>query len=123
MVVDTNIFIEHLRAKDKTKTTLFSIQDNVYILISVITLFELYIGATTSEKWNDIRKLTNGVEIIPISHEIAEESAKIFQELKTKNQVIEFRDIFIAATAKILECPIKTLNVKHFIRINNLKIT
>ncbi|PIY03022.1 MAG: hypothetical protein COZ21_11135 [Bacteroidetes bacterium CG_4_10_14_3_um_filter_31_20] len=80
MVVDTSIFIEHLRAKDKTKTTLFSIPENQKILISAITLFELFIGATTAEKWNDIQKLTNGIEIIPLSPEIAEESAKIFQE-------------------------------------------
>ncbi|NCO54834.1 MAG: twitching motility protein PilT [Bacteroidetes bacterium CG02_land_8_20_14_3_00_31_25] len=120
MVVDTSIFIEHLRAKDKTKTTLFSIPENQKILISAITLFELFIGATTAEKWNDIQKLTNGIEIIPLSPEIAEESAKIFQELKIKNQVIEFRDIFIAATAIICKLPIKTLNTKHFIRIPDL---
>ena len=35
-------------------------------------------------------------------------------ELKAKNRLIEFRDIFIAATAHQHNLPIATLNGKHF---------
>ena len=50
MVVDTGIFIEHLRAKDKTSTTLFNIADEPELFISAVSLYELYMGATTNEK-------------------------------------------------------------------------
>ncbi|MBI2966622.1 MAG: type II toxin-antitoxin system VapC family toxin [Bacteroidetes bacterium] len=122
MVVDTGIFIEYLRAKNKTGTTLYNFPDNTEIYISVVTLFELYIGATTTEKWNDVKKLSDGIEIVPLSSEIAEEAAFIFLELKKDNSIIEFRDIFIAATARKLQIPVKTFNKDHFGRIRNLKV-
>ena len=122
MVVDTGIFIEYLRAKDKIKTTLYSLPDEIEIAVSVITLFELYIGATTPEKWNDIKKLTDGIELIPLSPEISVEAALIFLELKKENHIIEFRDIFIAATARVLHLPVKTFNKNHFRRIQNISV-
>jgi tRNA(fMet)-specific endonuclease VapC len=36
--------------------------------------------------------------------------------------MIEFRDIFIAATAIVNEMPVKTLNLKHFQRITEVGI-
>ena len=45
MVIDTSIFIEFLRAKDKTKTALFLIPDDEQIFISSITLYELLMGS------------------------------------------------------------------------------
>lgn len=120
MVVDTGIFIEYLRAKDKTKTTLYSFHDETEIVVSVITLFELHCGATTPEKWKDVEKLMNGIDIIPLSPETSIEAALIFMELKNENKIIEFRDIFIAATARVLHIPIKTFNTNHFRRIKNI---
>ena len=58
MVVDTSIFIEFLRAKDKAKTVLFQIPEIDHIYISSVTLYELLIGANTPEKINDIKILT-----------------------------------------------------------------
>ena len=55
MVIDTGIFIEHLLAKDKTTTTLYSLSDNPNLFISAVSLYELYMGATTKEKDNDIK--------------------------------------------------------------------
>ena len=50
MVIDTGIFIEYLRAKNKTKTILFNIPEDVEIYISAVTLYELLMGATSEEK-------------------------------------------------------------------------
>ncbi len=58
MVIDTGIFIEHLRAKDKFKTSLYLIPENTELFISSVSLYELYMGATTKEKEKDILLLT-----------------------------------------------------------------
>ena len=58
MVVDTSIFIEFLRAKDKTKTALFQIPEDAQIYISSVTLYELLMGAFSPEKVKDIRRHT-----------------------------------------------------------------
>lgn len=122
MVVDTNVFIEFLRARNKIQTTLFSIGNDEQIYISAITLFELYTGVTSNEKLNDIKILTENIPVIPFNEEIAVRAAKLYQQLKGQNQMIEIRDLFIAATCLVYNFPIITLNKNHFNRIENLKV-
>lgn len=120
MVVDTCIFIDFLSAKDKTKTALFQIPDDVQIYISSVTLYELLMGANTPGKVNDIRILTEDIPILPFNDEVATKAAEIYHQLRQANTMIEFRDIFIAATCMVNNLPAKTLNKKHFERINGL---
>jgi predicted nucleic acid-binding protein len=120
MVIDTSLFIEFLRASQKQKTKLYNLPDNITYSLSAVTLFELYMGAISPEKENDIRILTDGLNIIPFDENIAIKSGQIYQELRKKNQLIEFRDIFIAATCLAHGLPLTTLNKKHFERIDEL---
>ena len=122
MVVDTGIFIEHLRAKDKSSTNLFKLADEPELFISAVSLYELYMGATSKEKMQDVRKLVDGVAVLPFTDEVALKAGQIYQELRTANKLIEFRDIFIAATCLTFKLPIATLNKKHFRRVDGLKI-
>lgn len=123
MVIDTSIFIEYLRAKDKRKTILFSIPDEAEIFISAVTLYELYMGATSVEKTQDVRILTEDIVVLPFSDQVAIRASAIYHELKGANQLIEFRDIFIAATCLVYELPLKTTNGKHFGRIKGLVLS
>jgi tRNA(fMet)-specific endonuclease VapC len=122
ILVDTSIFVEYLRNKKKEKTILFNLPNEATLFISTITLFELYAGATDEQKWNDVITLTEDLPILPFTVDLAEFAAKTFQELRKRNQIIEFRDIFIASTAIVNNIPIKTLNIDHFKRINGLTI-
>ena len=122
MVVDTCIFIEFLRAKDKTKTVLFQIPDNGRIYISSVTLYELLMGAVTPDKVKDINILSEDIPILSFNEEVAHKAADIYHQLRQKNKMIEFRDIFIAATGIVNNLPILTLNKKHFDRIIGLSI-
>ena len=122
MVADTGIFIEHLRAKDKRSTTLYQIADDTEIYLSAITLYELHMGATTPEKQRDIAVITENFTILPFTDEVARQAAAIYHKLRLRNQMIEFRDIFIAATCLVHDLPIVTLNKKHFQRIDSLKM-
>jgi predicted nucleic acid-binding protein len=122
MVIDTGIFIEHLRAKDKLGTTLYKISDNTELFISSVSLYELYMGATNKEKENDVKNITGDLSVLPFTDTVAQKAAQIYHQLRQSNQMIEFRDIFIAATCIVNEMPIVTLNKKHFKRIDGLKI-
>ena len=99
MVVDTGVFINYLRTKDKSTTILQKLSDEAELYISSITLYELYMGATSPQKWLDVKILTDDIPELVFSKNIAEKAAIIYQELKKENKIIEFRDIFIAATA------------------------
>ena len=122
MVVDTSVFIEFLRATKKDKTLLYKIADDSKLSVSTVTLFELYAGATNHSKWMDIKLLTEDLILLPLTVDVSQYAAKIFQKLRLENQIIEFRDIFIGATAIANKLPILTLNKKHFSRIADLEI-
>jgi predicted nucleic acid-binding protein len=64
MVIDTSIFIEFLRAKDKTKTALFLIPDDEQVYISSVTCYELLMGASTPDIIKDIKILTDEIPVL-----------------------------------------------------------
>jgi tRNA(fMet)-specific endonuclease VapC len=120
MVIDTSVFIEYLRASDKTTTTLWALPDGTALHVSVITLYELHLGATTPSKQQDVTTLLRSMTLLPLTPAIAEEAAQNYRDLRSRNQLIGHRDLFIAATALVHNLPVKTLNQKHFSRIKGL---
>lgn len=122
MVVDTSIFIEYLRAKDKKKSILFAIPDSTQLFISSVTMYELLMGAIDENKQKDIKLLTEDIPVLPFDERVSKKAAEIYHQLRRQNKMIEFRDIFIAATCLAFELPLKTLNAKHFERIKKLDI-
>jgi tRNA(fMet)-specific endonuclease VapC len=122
MVIDTSIFIEHLRAKDKSATTLYRLINTSNLFISSVSVYELCMGATTPDKEKDIETITAGLSILSFTGSVAIKAAQIYHQLKQNNQLIEFRDIFIAATCLVNNLPIATLNKNHFQRIVGLEI-
>lgn len=122
MVIDTGIFIEYLRLKDKTATILYKLANYADLYISSVSLYKLYIGATNKDKEQDIVNLTESLFILPFTDPVAMAASKIYHQLRLANQMIEFRDIFIAATCIVNHLPIVTLNSKHFTRIGDLEI-
>jgi tRNA(fMet)-specific endonuclease VapC len=122
MVVDTSIFIDYLRKKNKKNSSLFKLPDDKILYVSVITVFELFLGATNEQKWQDVVLLTNDLNILPVTVDISKKAAKIFQDLKKRNKIIDFRDILIGATAITNNLPVVTHNIKHFERITGLEV-
>lgn len=123
MVIDSSIIIAFLRATNKKQTDLFKLKEKGETLhISSVTTFELYNGAKDDSKRADLNTLLQPFVNLSFDENVAIEAASIYLELKKSNQLIEFRDIFIAATAIVHKLPISTLNRKHFERIKGLRL-
>ena len=122
LVVDTNTFIDYLRANDKKNTELYRIPSSKKIYISSVTIYELLMGATNEQKRKDVQLLTEDTIILPFDEEVSIRASEIYHDLRVTNKMIEFRDIFIAATCLIHNLPIKTKNKEHFQRIKGIKI-
>jgi len=121
ILVDTSVIIDFLRKTNKKSTYLWSIKSvGSKTLVSSVTVFELYAGAITEKHIEDLKNMMDWFEIIPFSDRIARRSANIYKNLKARNQIIEFRDIFIGATAIELSSSIATLNKRHFERIESI---
>lgn len=122
VLIDTSFFIQHLRSSKKAETPLYNLPESLKLYTSSVTIYELLAGANNEAKRALISMTLEEVEILPFDEVTASEAAKIFQELKLKNKLIEFRDIFIAATALVHNLPVASLNVKHFERIEALQL-
>ena len=121
-MIDTSIIIDHLRKKIKKKSQLYKIIDSHNLFTSTITLYELFAGATNEKKREDINDFIILVNVLPFTREAAERAGEIYLSLRNKNEIIDVRDILIGATAVTHNLPLMTLNVKHFERIEGLRI-
>ena len=121
MVVDINVIIQQLRLKNKTESVLYQFSKQK-LYISSISLYELYIGALNANKQNDVELITEDLIKLPFTFEAAKVASEIYHQLRLSNKMIEFRDIFIAATCLVNNMPIVTLNKKHFERIDGLEM-
>ena len=122
LLIDTSIFVEHLRKQNKHHSILFRVIDSHELFTATMVEFELFAGATDSRKQQDLYAILPLCHILPLSSDVAQTAAAVYQHLKQQNQIIEVSDIIIAATALQAELPIMTLNLDHFQRIPNLTI-
>ena len=122
LLIDTSIIIDFLRKKNKSKAIFWEYIQNYDCYISTITHFELFCGANSELKRAELNIILNHLTIVEFDKETSLKSAEIFINLKKRNNLIEFRDIFIASTAIMLKIPLSTLNIKHFNRIEELDL-
>jgi len=122
------MIIGYLRGNTKCKAKVEQVRSGKVIgFISVITVFELYVGAfqaaNRAEALNDVRELLSWFQPpLPLDEHIAQKVAYLFSDLQRSNELIELNDLFIGGTAVTLGLPIATLNRSHFSRIPKLKI-
>ncbi|MBI4159419.1 type II toxin-antitoxin system VapC family toxin [Candidatus Woesearchaeota archaeon] len=116
--LDTDVCIEIVNERPNGKGIINSILDKE-IFVSSITVFELYLRETNLGKINELLVDFN---ILPFGVITAKEASAISKSLKKSGLLIEFRDIFIAATCIENKCSLVTLNKKHFERIKGLEI-
>jgi len=122
VLVDSCLFIEHLRAKDKANTTLADVLHRDYELFtSTVVEYEIELGMTAlhQELWSS---LSEDLTILPFDSRMALMACKIKHGLKAKGVQIELADLFIAATALVNDLPVATINQKHFERIDGLRL-
>ena len=122
LLIDTSIFIEHLRKQNRQKSVLYNIVGNYALYTSTVVEFELYTGATDEQKRRDVQEILTWTTVLPLTSDVAQSAATIYRELRANNQLIEMRDILIAATAVVHTLPLMTLNLGHFNRVQQLQL-
>jgi tRNA(fMet)-specific endonuclease VapC len=121
VLVDTSILIDFFRKTNKKKSLLYKIQQTHEIYASTISEFE-FLAGVKGERVKSLKHFFNKINVIPFDSNASIIASSIYKDLKSKNQIIEFRDIFIAATAIANNLPVSTFNVEHFNRVKDLKI-
>lgn len=116
--LDTDVCIELVKGNIAVKSFLETFQD-YEVLITSITVFELFLRETNLE---EIHEFLSYSTILEFNSETAIVASKIFKYLKKSGNLIDFRDLFIAAICIQNNCRFVTFNKKHFERINDLTV-
>ena len=124
-LLDTDTIIFSLKGHDAVKKNL---RRHFYdpIKISVITLMELYYGAYRSQKIESnlakIKALESSLEIVPLGKESVEIFGIYKAKLEKAGTPFDDFDLILTSCALTYNLVLVTNNVKHFQRIEGLKI-
>lgn len=124
-LIDTDTIIYSLKA-DETVTTRFAETSPLPKSISVITYGELAYGARKSQhperNLATVSKVAELFPMIEVDRATIETFATIKSTLEKSGTPLDDMDLLIAATALTENLVLVTNNLKHFRRINGLRI-
>jgi len=124
-LLDTDTLIYIIKGEEQVVKHL-RLHLNDTIKVSVITLMELYYGAYKSQKISTnlakIKKIETSLEVIPVE----EDAVAVFGSLKAKHETqgnrLDDFDLAIATCALVNDLTLISNNLKHFQRIEGLKL-
>jgi predicted nucleic acid-binding protein len=109
LLVDTDVFIDHLRGAKRFR------QGQDRILYSVVTRCELFGGRHARE--DVVRALLEPFVEVAVNRDIAEAAGRIRRQTH-----VATADALIAATALHREAAILTRNRRHFAQVTGLRV-
>ena len=113
ILLDTNIVIWMLRAKPEVIRTIGELSQTNKTALSVITIAEVYQNALPHEI-DKTEEYIDTHEILDVNRHIAKAAGLYWNQYRKKLQTLGTTDCLIAATAKYYNCPVVTLNTRHF---------
>ncbi|MBI2598225.1 MAG: type II toxin-antitoxin system VapC family toxin [Candidatus Diapherotrites archaeon] len=116
--LDTDLCIEIIKGNPLVESFIEDFWEFA-VFISSVTVFELFLRET------DIGQVKNFVDcfnVLDFDEFCAVKASDIFKELKKRGKLVDFRDIFIAASSINYGCELATFNLKHFENIKELKL-
>ena len=125
--LDTNTVSEILRGNAKTVSAMKAVIDNgSFCVIPPVVYYEIMRGLLSGVSMRKMERfewlLREIWDTMVMDEPVFLKSAEIYADLRKQGQIIEDDDIFIGATALINNCILVTDNVKHFSRIQGMKI-
>ena len=107
VLIDTDILIEYVKGKCELPSE--------QVFITEITLYEFIRGTKDVEKAKRI--LEESFTVIFHDNETIRKASEIWISLRRSGQIVDDRDILIAAASMSRKLPLLTGNKKHFERL------
>ena len=124
ILLDTNVCVGILHSDPKVASHLA--ESNDLIAIPGMVEGELYYGIEKSTRKSENKAATEefleGVEVVHSDHEIMAKFGELKGTLEQRGTRIDDADLIIAATALCRNAALATGNVKHFERIDGLRV-
>lgn len=127
-LLDTNVSSDFMRNNENVVQNMENaLANGDEIYICSIVYYEIVRGLKVAGKFKRLRDFNIFYENYDKLYfdrenfEVVEKAIEIYVQLH-KGKQIEDNDIFIAATAIVNDCTLVTANIKHFERVENLKL-
>ena len=124
--LDSDILINFLRKDAKTIRLFENLKSRKETLsITSINSFELIKGISRLSNMDQaqVLKFLSNFKMYDFNFDSSKKAADIFNDLKSKGEIIELPDIMIASTVITNNESLITGNINHFERINGLKVS
>lgn len=122
IIVDTSVFIDHLRDGEKSKLIFNQVLlEKADLYIPTIVIYELFSGKSSenSQIRTKINLLINDFKRVDLTENIAKQAGELYREIGSH---ISAQDYIIAASTLEIGGKVLTLNTKHFRQIPNLEL-
>jgi len=124
--LDTDFLVNFLRRKKEEVDFIKENEAEKDFAMTFVNAFELYYGAYKSgareQNLEAVARLLERIPVLESSHSVMKKAGEMLARLEKEGKLIDFRDLFIGAAALTYGYGLKTGNVKHFEKINGLKI-
>jgi tRNA(fMet)-specific endonuclease VapC len=124
-LVDTDWIIHYLRGAEKVTQKLISVKVEG-LAISMVSLAEIYEGVCQSPdplaNERVLKDFLTGVSVLQVDEEICKTFGKERARLRKQGKLIGDFDLLIASTCLHHNLILLTGNIKHFERVESLKI-
>jgi hypothetical protein len=111
LLIDADVLIDYLR--DYTEAVSYVEAQQERLLLSVVTVAELYAGVREGQERSRLERFLQAFEIIPLDQHLAIQGG-LYRRDYGKSHNVGLADALIAATAAQRQIPLVTLNRKHF---------
>ena len=111
LLLDTNVLIDFFRGQKEALAFLRTRSEP--ILISAVTVAELFAGVREGEERRTVEEFLAVLEIIPVDTEIAKKGG-LYRRDYGPSHGVGLADALIAATAELHQAKLVTLNARHF---------
>ena len=111
LLIDTDVLIDYLR--DYPDAVSYVEAQRERLLISVVTVAELYAGVREGEERSRLERFLRAFAIIPLDQRLAVQGG-LYRRDYSRSHNVRLADALIAATATQRQVPLVTLNQKHF---------
>ncbi|HLD76333.1 MAG TPA: PIN domain-containing protein [Candidatus Norongarragalinales archaeon] len=125
MILDTSFLIDLMKGHPPAEAKARELAETlVHLKVTPITVFEIWRGMAKAspQKKERLEKILSGLGLLPLNGESGKKAAFIDWALREKGVPIEPEDCLIAAIVLENRETLLTRNVKHFSRIEGLRI-
>lgn len=111
ILVDTDVLINFLRGRDRTREFLASSIGEADLCCSTVTVAEIHAGMKEHER-ERTEELLDSLAVVEVTRAIAEKAGAYKRTIKSQGLALD--DCLIAATAFVKHAVLATANEKHY---------